>query len=324
MTTTPAGLAEERIAADEAAVVDRFVTFLKTATDARAAGGVRRRFNQTRATACVDAEFIVPGDLPADLRVGLFGEPGTRRASIRFANASSSTDRDRDIRGMSIRVFDAGGENLTPGSTVQDFVLNSHPVMMAPDTRGFMELLEANEAGGFRRVLYFLSHPAALRIGMAARTNPSCHLDLSYWSTTPFLFGPGRAVKYIAVPHSAGAPAKPATLTDTYLTDAMRTRLAGGDATFDVMVQFQTDARRMPIEDASVEWKREDSPYRRVASVRIPSQPLDGPGRTEACEAIAFNPWHARTEHRPLGSMNRARRAIYEAMAQYRNAEVGA
>jgi len=89
-----------------------------------------------------------------------------------------------------------------------------------------------------------------------------------------------------------------------------------------VMVQFQTDARRMPIEDASVEWKREDSPYRSVASVRIPSQPIDGPGRAEACEAIAFNPWHARTEHRPLGSMNRARRAIYEAMAQYRNAAV--
>jgi hypothetical protein len=29
------------------------------------------------------------------------------------------------------------GENLTRGSTDQDFVLNSHPVMVAPDTRAF-------------------------------------------------------------------------------------------------------------------------------------------------------------------------------------------
>ena len=71
-----------------------------------------------------------------------------------------------------------------PGATMQDFVLNSHPVMIAADTRGFMELLQANEAGGIRRAVYFLTHPNALRVGLAARTNPTCHLDLSYWSTT--------------------------------------------------------------------------------------------------------------------------------------------
>jgi hypothetical protein len=33
---------------------------------------------------------------------------------------------------------------------------------------------------------------------------------------------------------------------------------------------------------------------------------------------MSFNPWHALVPHRPLGSMNRARRAIYEALSAFR------
>jgi hypothetical protein len=110
----------------------------------------------------------------------------------------------------------------------------------------------------------------------------------------------------------------PPTLTDDYLTDAIRTRLAEAEATFDFMIQLQTDSRRMPIEDASVEWKQQDSPYVPVARIRIPQQSIDQPGRDAQCEQIAFNPWHCLPDHRPLGSMNRARREIYRAMAAYR------
>jgi hypothetical protein len=312
------GLAEEKIAADEATVIAQFVAFLKAASDRRAAGGPRQRFNQARAAACVEAEFQVLGGLPGELRVGLFAAPRAYRAWIRFANAASATDRERDIRGMSIRVFDVEGANLTPGANTQDFVLNSHPVMMAADTKSFLELLQANEAGGVKRALYFLTHPHALRVGMAARTNPTCHLDLSYWSTTPYLFGPRRAVKYVTRPGSARRSPMPPTLTNTYLNEAIRTRLADSDAAFDFLIQFQTDSRRMPIEDASVEWKPQDSPYVPVARIRIPQQSIDDSDRVARCEQTAFNPWHCLPEHRPLGSMNRARREIYRAMAAFR------
>jgi hypothetical protein len=312
------GLAEETIAADEATVTAQFIGFLKAASEKRSQPGPRQRFNQARATACVDAEFTVLGGLPADTRVGLFALPRSYRAWIRFANAASASDRERDIRGMSVRVLGVEGPNLTPGATMQDFVLNSHPVMMAADTRGFMELLQANEAGGIRRALYFLTHPNALRVGLAARTNPTCHLDLSYWSTTPYLCGSGRAVKYIVRPGSSLRSSMPSTLTDTYLKDAMRVRLADSEATFDFMIQVQKDSRRMPIEDASVEWKQQDSPYVPVARLRLPSQAIDDPARVLQCEQTAFNPWHCLPEHRPLGSMNRARREIYRALAEFR------
>ena len=319
----PPGLAEETIPAGEAAVVARFIAFLKAATARRYPAGARKRFNQPRATACVHAEFDVADGLPSDLRVGLFERPGSYRAVIRFANASSAGDRERDIRGMAIRVRDVGGENLTPGEASMDFVLNSHPVMMAADTRSFMELLEANEAGGLRRTMYFLTHPKALRIATAARSNPTCHLDLTYWSTTPYLFGPGRAVKYVVIPGTAVRSPMPPSLTDDYLTQAIRARLGQSEATFDFAVQFQTDSRRMPIEDASVEWRERDSPYVRVARVRIPPQVPGDAGLDEACERMSFNPWHCRPEHRPLGSMNRARREIYPALAAFRAETVG-
>jgi catalase len=315
------GLGEETVAPDEAALTAEFIAFLKAATEKRYPSGPRRRFNQARATGCPDAEFTVLDGLPADRRVGLFAVPRTYQAAIRFANASSESDRERDIRGMAIRVSPVVGENLTPGATVQDIVLNSHPVMVAANPKEFLALMRANEAGGFQRALYFLSHPKAARIGLAARANPTCHLDIPYWSTTPYRFGANRAVKYIVRPTSPVTSPKPATLTDSYLRDALRARLNSGDATFDFLIQFQTDSRRTPIEDATVEWKEEDSPGHRVAQIRIPRQQFEDPARVARFEQMAFNPWHCLAEHRPLGSMNRARREIYQAMAAFRGAE---
>lgn len=311
------GIADETIAPDEAEVTARFIAFLKAATDKRRRAGVRQRFNQARATACVDAEFTVLDGLAAGHRVGLFASPRTYKCWIRFANATSQSDKDKDTRGMAIKVLDVAGENLTPGATTQDFVLNSHPVMMVGSTREFLELLEANEAGGFRRAVYFLGHLKAARIAAASRANHTCHLDIPYWSTTPYLLG-STAVKYVARPTSPSKSRLPATLTDSYLADAMRTRLAREDATFELMVQPQVDAQRTPIEDASVEWREADSPYVPVARIRIPAQSIDAAGQTARCEQAAFNPWHCLREHRPLGDMNRARREIYRTMAAFR------
>ena len=143
------GLGEEVITADEQAVVADFIAFLKEASLARAGStGPVRRFNQTRATALVRCELTVPDGLPADLRVGLFATPGSFKGHIRFANATSESDKDQDIRGMSIKLTGVPGMNLMPGSTEHDFVLFSHPVMLASTAPEFLELLKANEAAG--------------------------------------------------------------------------------------------------------------------------------------------------------------------------------
>ena len=127
----------ETVDPDESEVIADFLAFLKEASIKRHPSGPILRFNQGRGTGCVEAEFTVADDLPPDLRFGLFATPQTYRAWIRFANASSRSDREKDVRGMSIKLFEVPGENLTPGATTQEFVLNSHPVMVAPDTRRF-------------------------------------------------------------------------------------------------------------------------------------------------------------------------------------------
>jgi hypothetical protein len=312
-----ADLARETISPDERSITAEFIAFMKAASAVRHPSGDVRRFNQARASGCVEAEFTVVNGLAGELKVGLFQQPRSYSAWIRFANATSVSDREKDVRGMSIKVRGVRGENLTMGSDVQDLVLNSHPVMMVPGPREFLELLRAVEAGGWSRTRYFLTHPRAARIALASRQNPSSHLDIPYWSTTPYLFGDGRAVKYIVKPVSHAHPRRPA-LTDRYLHDELRLRLSMEDVAFDFFVQFQTDAQTMPIEDASVEWRERDSPYVRVAEVRIPRQTLDVPGREQACERTSFNPWNCLTPHRPLGAMNRVRHDIYDAMHHFR------
>jgi catalase len=314
----PSGLdfAQETIAPDERAVTAEFIEFLTAASKRRHPNGPIPRFNQGRASGCVEADFIVPDGLTPTLRVGMFARPRAYRALIRFANASSASDREKDVRGMAIALRDVEGENLTPGSMRQDFVLNSHPVMMVPGTREFLDLLRAVDAGGARRAWYFLSHPTAARVAFASRRNHTSHLEIPYWSTTPYLFGKGRAVKYLVRPTATAARTAPQPLTDTYLRDALRARLRQGEASFDFLIQFRIDTGSMPLDDATVEWKERDSPYMHVARIVIPRQDIDG--RDAQCDETAFNPWHCLAEHRPLGNMNRARREIYAAMATLR------
>ena len=52
----------------------------------------------------------------------------------------------------------------------------------------------------------------------------------------------------------------------------------------------------------------------KVVTLRIGMQPVDQGGELEKrCEAMSFTPWHALKEHRPLGGINRLRKAVYSA-----------
>src|SRR4029453_15201958 len=148
MTIKTPALAEEVVGTDEAAGAPPFREFLKATSTKHHPPGPVPRVNQGRAAGCVDAEFIVPDGLPQELRVGLFAHPRTYKARIRFAHPTTQSGKERDVRGMSIKGSSVGGENLTPGVSDHDFVMNSHPVMMVGHTRTFLDLLKAGEGGG--------------------------------------------------------------------------------------------------------------------------------------------------------------------------------
>ncbi len=90
------------------------------------------------------------------------------------------------------------------------------------------------------------------------------------------------------------------------------------DVEFEFMVQLQRDAHRQPIEDASIEWKESESPFIPVARIFMPKQKFDSQTQLAFADVLSINPWHCLPEHRPLGSINRNRKAMYYEMAKLR------
>ena len=80
----------------------------------------------------------------------------------------------------------------------------------------------------------------------------------------------------------------------------------------------------MPIEDASVIWPEETSPYIPVARLKVEPQSSWKPSIVSSIdEGLAFSPWHGLAAHRPLGSVMRARRTTYTSSAEFRGKHNG-
>ncbi len=85
-------------------------------------------------------------------------------------------------------------------------------------------------------------------------------------------------------------------------------------------MQLCTDLERMPVEDASVPWPEDESPYVAVARLVLPPQNAYSPARQAFFDdVLSFQPAHALQAHRPLGSLMRARLATYQALSAYRH-----
>jgi hypothetical protein len=113
-------------------------------------------------------------------------------------------------------------------------------------------------------------------------------------------------------------PRLPLRPPDNYLRENMAATLARQDIEFDFMIQLQTDAHRMPVENASVRWPEQPSPYVPVATLRIPKQKFDSLAQLAFAHRLSYNPWHSIAEHRPLGNQNRGRRRIYQELSRLR------
>jgi hypothetical protein len=195
--STGLGIGEENVAPGEGEIASEMIALIKQISLQRRADdpqGLVRRFNQAKTIACAHGDMEVLA-VPEAFAVGLFSSPGSYPVSLRFANATKMDDRDADLRGLSIRVRgvpQATGGGGLPG--VQDFTLNSYPALFAGTPEDFLSFIKSTAADRFW--LYLLTHPKSLWIGLQARGNPDSPLAVEYFSTTPYLFGEGSAVKY--------------------------------------------------------------------------------------------------------------------------------
>ncbi len=102
------------------------------------------------------------------------------------------------------------------------------------------------------------------------------------------------------------------------LRDNLLAYLRTREAVFDIEVQIHKDG--MPLDDALVPWRTWQSPYRKVATLRIEKLPHpDIDAMTDFGEHLSFTPWHGLAAHRPLGSINLARRGVYDAISTLRH-----
>jgi hypothetical protein len=126
--------------------------------------------------------------------------------------------------------------------------------------------------------------------------HPETHiLGETFYTAVPFFHGLYCA-KLCVAPVSPGLTA----LTDAPLDvngkanglrDAVNEFVANNDAAWEVRVQLATDIEKIPIEDASVQWPEDASPYVTVARIRAAPQAAWSEARSAAIDdCMAFCP----------------------------------
>ncbi|WP_422928883.1 catalase family protein [Singulisphaera sp. PoT] len=319
------GLGEERAPEGEEAMIARIVEIQESVTDKSARPVPRGQ--HMKGHGCVKAEFIVEPGLPPTLAHGIFEGPRTFPAYIRFSNGAARDDRKADVHGMAIKLLDVHGAKLLedePDARTQDFILIDHPVFFIRDVADYVPFMEdfRRLKGGFGLGKLMVIGKALLssdyRWSIARETlskKPESPLRTSYWSTTPYRLG-ATAAKYSVTPDLAGAPAVVAFDSPDKLRLAMAAQLGSHEARFNFLVQLQADPITMPVEDPTIPW---DAPWQKVATIRIPPQTFDTPDQMTFCENLSFTPWHSLPDHRPLGGINRARKAVYREISRQRH-----
>lgn len=311
-------------------------------------GGQLKRAQHPKGHGCLEATFEVLEITQEKLRVGIFSEPRVFPALIRFSNGAKSEDnhQDGDAHGMAIKLLNVAGKKLLPEeehSNSHDIVLLDNETFFEGDLEQFSifndltaEIANARRNGEDRlkAVLYgvwlkvfrkiFVGKDILAPALETSDQEPVSPLRAKYWSTTPYLLGSAQAVKYVAVPDPAPSPSE---LTDGVkepdgLTARLRMDLTSSDACFDFHVQVQGDKDKHPIEDPTVSWSAQDASSYLIAKIRIPKigalSDSEWKDIQDRSEAIAFNPWNAPPEHRPLGAINRDRKLVYSELLRLR------
>jgi len=287
---------------------------------------------------------VLPG-LPPEYAQGLFAAAGEYPVIMRLSTTPGDLldDKVSTPRGMAIKVIGVPGERLPDGAgdVTQDFVMVNGPAFLAPSAKQFLgslKLLAAttDKAPGLKKAL-----SAALRgtekaleavgvesarlksMGGQAETHP---LGETYFTQTPLLYGPYMAKLSLAPVSPELAALKDEKVELEHKPNGLRGAvvefMARRAAEWELRVQLCTDLAAMPVEDSTVEWK---APWVAVARITAPPQEAWTHGwSVQIDDGMQFNPWHCLAAHRPLGSINRVRRAVYAASARFRAERNGA
>lgn len=333
----------EQLEKDEAETTRELVETLRSiAETVLKDSGQALRGVHAKSHGLLHGQFTVLPGLPPTLAQGLYATPATYPAILRFStNPGDVLDDSISVpRGLAIKVMGVEGERLPDAAgDSQDYVMVNGPAFAAPNARKFLGNLKllakttdtpqvlkkavSATLRGAEKVLESLGGESTTLKSMGG--HPNTHiLGETFYTQAPLLHGP-----YMAKLSIAPATQALRALTDQHIhtggrPDALREELSefiareGGE--WEVRVQLCTDLDTMPIEDASVVWPEDASPYVTVARITVPPQSGWSEERSRLVDdGVSFSPWHGLAAHRPLGSIMRVRKTSYEASVAFRS-----
>ena len=291
--------------------------------------------------------LTVADNLPPSLAQGLFAKASSYKVVMRLSTLPGDIldDSVSTPRGLAFKVIGVEGDRLpgSEGDVTQDFVMVNAPTFSAPTAQKFLGSLKtlagttdkyeglkevvSRVARGTEAVLEAFGGKSATVVTMGGQ--PATHiLGETFYTQTPFLYGP-YVCKFALAPISPALKAltkKPIDVNGN--PNALREsviehfRQEGGE--WELQVQLNTDLEAMPIEDASVPWPEDKSPYVTVARISVPAQNAwSAEGKAAVDDGLSFGPWHGLAAHRPLGGVNRARNGTYTSSAKFRGSHNG-
>ncbi len=321
-------LAEETIDPDEKESLDKIIDLMADQMRGHFKPGRYERGGNTKTHGIVRATVTIREDLPQHLRKGIFANPRSYPAYVRYSGPGPDVPADiLDVgfSSMAVKLMDVPGEKLMDEEKfTQDFITIVTPTFVTPTTREnaklqYWSLLDMP-------IYYFINPKDShfLDFFMQSLWNETQYNPLGqrFWSCVPYLLGEGQAMQYSFVPKTEvdrEIPGLPfGAVSFNYLRENMIKTLNKKDVEFDLMIQIQNDPHRMPIENASVRWPEKLSPFIPAATVHIPKQKFDSEAQFDFAKRLKMNPWHCLPEHRPLGNQSRARLRMYQELSKFR------
>ena len=290
----------------------------------------------------VRGEVEILDQLPAEYAQGIYATSGKHDALIRFSNGSPHVGADARLggaTGLALKIFGIAGPTLLedePDTGTFDYANINAPVFFCNTVEHYLFVQQLF----VEAPAYFAQGTVGLHRFYTDYLTGKGTLDQDHWAwdellaflrvlqsrpvnlllSTYWTMGAVRHGDYIAkvrfAPVSAFADKVVqrdlalASAAEVY-RPALIAELKDRPYEFDIQVQLCADLAQMPVEDVTVEWPEQLSPFVTVAKLRLPQQDISDNTNLEKMDALSFTPWRVTAEHAPLGNIMRVRKEVY-------------
>lgn len=279
--------------------------------------------------------FTATKDLPPHLAVGICSPANAsspRPVAIRYANEPSflTPDTTPGPRGCGLKIFNISGAFLSPiGSQTrtQDLTFNNAPVLELVDLPTTVEIFRIRERN-FRtpdKISEEVSQRPDKELQLAPSKLPNKHfLSYNMYSQSAYRWG-NCVVKYGLFP-SETMMTKVEGMDVVEKSDPevlsvwLREYFRGNDAEYELRVQVCRDIEAQSVENTGMQWDESKFPFETVGKIVLPrgQDPFSAKRRAAWDDGMRLNVWYGLEEHRPLGSVNRLRKELYETSSKNR------